>query len=151
MPRNIVIPITAMIASVSAAFRACGRRNAGTPSAIASTPVSAVAPDENARRIANSRSRSPWWRRCGSVRPAPSPDTRSGTARGRADEDHDRCDEPVGGDGEQVPDSLVPRRLAIVTSQTNAIARITLCSLAAGAADPIAKTPATIETTTVIM
>ena len=42
-----------MIASVSAAFRACGRRNAGTPSAIASTPVSAVAPDENARRIAN--------------------------------------------------------------------------------------------------
>ena len=42
-----------MIASVSAAFLACGRRNAGTPSAIASTPVSAVAPEENARRIAN--------------------------------------------------------------------------------------------------
>ena len=29
---------------------ACGRRKAWTPSAIASTPVSAVAPDENARR-----------------------------------------------------------------------------------------------------
>jgi len=34
-----------MIASVAAAFFACGRRNAWTPSAIASTPVSAVAPD----------------------------------------------------------------------------------------------------------
>ena len=40
-----------MIVSVSAAFFACGRRNAGTPFEIASTPVSAVDPEENARRI----------------------------------------------------------------------------------------------------
>ena len=39
-----------MIASVVAAFFDWGRRNAGTPSEIASTPVRAVAPDENARR-----------------------------------------------------------------------------------------------------
>ena len=51
MPRNIVIPRAAMIASVSAAFRAWGVGTPGTPSAIASTPVSAVAPDENARRM----------------------------------------------------------------------------------------------------
>jgi len=52
IPRNIVIPITPMIASVAAAFLACGRRNAGTPSQIASTPVNAVAPCENAFKIA---------------------------------------------------------------------------------------------------
>ena len=32
------------------------------------------------------------------------------------------------GTANRTPDFLVPRRLAIVTSQTNAIARITLCS-----------------------
>ena len=53
MPRNIVTPNTPRIANVSAAFFACGRRNAWTPSAIASTPVSAVAPDENARATRN--------------------------------------------------------------------------------------------------
>ena len=36
--------------SVRAALRACGRRNALTPLAIASTPVSAVEPEANARR-----------------------------------------------------------------------------------------------------
>ena len=42
-----------MMANVAAALRDCGRRNAGTPSAIASTPVSAVAPDEKARSRRN--------------------------------------------------------------------------------------------------
>ena len=51
MPRNITIDIVPMTARVLAAFFACGRRNACTPSAIASTPVRAVAPDENARAI----------------------------------------------------------------------------------------------------
>ena len=40
--------IVPMIARVVAAFLACGRLNAGTPLEIASTPVSAVAPCENA-------------------------------------------------------------------------------------------------------
>ena len=48
MPRNIVTAIVPMIASVVAAFFACGRLKAGTPLEIASTPVSAVAPCENA-------------------------------------------------------------------------------------------------------
>ena len=54
MPRNIVIAMAPMIASVVAALCACGRLNAGTPLEIASTPVSAVAPDENALRSTNS-------------------------------------------------------------------------------------------------
>ena len=48
IPRNIVIAIIPITARVVAAFRACGRRKAGTPLEIASTPVSAVAPRENA-------------------------------------------------------------------------------------------------------
>jgi len=58
---------------------------------------------------------------------------------------------PYVGIANSVPDSREPRRFAIVTSQTNPIDRSTLWSLATGNADPIAKTPATIETTTVIM
>jgi hypothetical protein len=45
--------ITPMMARVAAAFLAWGRRNACTPSAIASTPVSAVAPEAKARKIRN--------------------------------------------------------------------------------------------------
>ena len=40
--------------SVRAALRACGRRNALTPFAIASTPVSAVEPEAKARSSTNS-------------------------------------------------------------------------------------------------
>ncbi len=39
-----------MVVSVRAALRLSGFWNAGTPSAIASTPVSATAPDAKARR-----------------------------------------------------------------------------------------------------
>ncbi len=44
-----MIAITPRTASVCAAFLPCGRRKAFTPFAIASTPVRAVEPDENAR------------------------------------------------------------------------------------------------------
>jgi hypothetical protein len=42
------IVIAPMTPSVRAAFCACGRRKAGTPLDMASTPVRAVEPDENA-------------------------------------------------------------------------------------------------------
>ena len=45
-----MIPIIVMVA---AAFLASGLRKAGTPSATASTPESATAPEENARMRAN--------------------------------------------------------------------------------------------------
>src|SRR5690242_12379909 len=53
-PTKREIAITPRIARVAAAFFPCGRRNALTPFAIASTPVRAVEPDENARRSTNS-------------------------------------------------------------------------------------------------
>ena len=49
----IVIAIIPSSSSVVAAFVLFGRRNAGTPLVIASTPVSAAQPDENARASRN--------------------------------------------------------------------------------------------------
>ena len=54
----IVIAIVPSSSSVVAAFRLFGLRNAGTPLEIASTPVSAAQPDENARA---SRKTSAIW------------------------------------------------------------------------------------------
>jgi hypothetical protein len=51
IPRNIEIVMKPMTPSVAAAFRDCGYLNAGTPFEIASTPVRAVVPAENALRI----------------------------------------------------------------------------------------------------
>ena len=51
---NIEVPrITAIHIKVFAAFLGSGFSNAGTPSATASTPVRATAPDENALRKKN--------------------------------------------------------------------------------------------------
>jgi hypothetical protein len=53
MPMNMVTVMNPIIESVAAAFRDCGRRKACTPLEIASTPVSAVEPEEKARRMRN--------------------------------------------------------------------------------------------------
>ncbi len=60
IPRNMETATAPMIPRVAAAFRACGRRNAGTPFEIASTPVSAVDPEANACRITNSPMAPAW-------------------------------------------------------------------------------------------
>ena len=49
----IAIAIMPSISKVVAALRLLGRRNAGTPLEIASTPVSAAHPDEKARASRN--------------------------------------------------------------------------------------------------
>jgi hypothetical protein len=49
MPRNMVMLMPPITARVVAAFFDCGRRKAWTPSAMASTPVRAVAPEAKAR------------------------------------------------------------------------------------------------------
>src|SRR5436305_11933376 len=54
VPMISEIPITPRARSVSAAFLHCGRLNAVTAFEIASVPVSADAPEENARRTRNS-------------------------------------------------------------------------------------------------
>ena len=54
MPRNMVPRIAAMPAMVIPAFLDSGRLKAVTPLEIVSTPVSAVQPEEKARRSRNS-------------------------------------------------------------------------------------------------
>ena len=49
MPTNITIVMPPMMASVAAALSALGLRKLGTPLLTASTPVSAVQPEANAR------------------------------------------------------------------------------------------------------
>ncbi len=53
VPKNSVPRIVPIATSVVAAFFDSGRRNAGTPLLIASTPVNATAPDEKPFRIRN--------------------------------------------------------------------------------------------------
>jgi hypothetical protein len=57
---------------------------------------------------------------------------------------------PYVGIANNVPDSRAPRRFASVTNHTNMIESATRWSLAHANADPIANTPATTDTTTVI-
>ncbi len=145
-----MIAMTPMIASVSAAFVACGRRNAGTPFEIASTPVSAVEPDEKAWSTAKTPiavatlARSRW-----------APRGRGGTpteALIHAERDHrqDRRHEPVGGDREQRPGLAYAAEVGERDQPDERDGQQHLWSSATGNADLIAKTPATTETTTVI-
>ena len=57
IPTNIAIAMPPISASVVAAFLLFGLRNAGTPLAIASTPVSAVQPEANARSARKTKAR----------------------------------------------------------------------------------------------
>ena len=50
MPTNIVTDSVPIVTNVRAALRLLGRRKAGTPLLIASTPVSAVHPEAKARK-----------------------------------------------------------------------------------------------------
>lgn len=56
-PANMTIARLPIAARVVAALVALGLRNAGTPLEIASTPVSAVHPEENARSTSITRAR----------------------------------------------------------------------------------------------
>ncbi len=58
-PTNIEMAIVPMMTSVFWALRAFGGLKAGTPLAIASTPVSAVHPDEKARSVRKISARPP--------------------------------------------------------------------------------------------
>ena len=147
MPRNSTVASAPMMASVAAAFLACGRRNACTPSATASTPVSAEAPEENARSSRNSvtvatgsmgrLAVSATWhsdRHCQSpVRIVPATITTK----------------PYVGIAKKAPASFTPRRFAAVTNATSSDAIRTLCSSREGAAEVIATVPAVTDTATV--
>lgn len=63
-PMNIAIARAPINASVVAALRDFGLRNAGTPLLMASTPVSAALPEENARRIRKAKATPAIWVSC---------------------------------------------------------------------------------------
>jgi hypothetical protein len=142
-PTKSEIAIVPRTASVIAAFRPCGRRNALTPFAIASTPVSAVEPDEKARSRTNSVivpvptgsacgvTARPWWKK---------PTTTSSAI--------DVTNRYVGA-AKRRPDSRTPRRFASTIRTRHASERPTLCEASDGTNDVIAKMPAEIETATV--
>ena len=154
MPSIIVTASPPIKASVVAALRDLGLRNAGTPLEMASTPVSAADPEENARNSRNTRARpasecsstisypalaasrsAPMAKRMSPVRIMPSIEAmKMYTGMAKAS-----------------PDSLTPRRFAAVTRTTMMIENSTGCSPTNGMAEPMLATPAAVETATVRM
>src|SRR5262245_8642447 len=140
-------PITARVVD---AFFAWGRRKAGTPFEMASTPVRAVDPDENACRITKRPTLtavpSAMWlagtTACGQLltRHLDRPTTTMVRMKRM---------KPYVGMANSVPDSRTPRRLASVISRTKPIDIQTRYLSSEGAAETMAKTPATVETDTV--
>lgn len=111
MPANSPPRITAIAASVSPAFRDSGALNAGTPSAIASTPVSAVHPEANARSSRNSVIG--WVTRWGITTAGTSPAMNRRVAPQRISAAKQAM-KPYVGRAKMRPDSRSPRRLATV-------------------------------------
>ena len=148
MPRNIVIDIAPITARVVAAFLACGRGTPGTPSAIASTPVSAVAPDENARAMRNSESVCSTSIGRSAVSATGHPPRHSTNPVTRVIPIIST--NPQVGIANSEPASLTPRRLASVTSATSPTAIGTRTGTrVSGATEAIAVVPAVMLTATV--
>ncbi len=123
IPRNNVMEMMPMTARVVAALRACGRRNAGTPLEMASTPVSAVAPDEKAFRSANTPTApnvvAAWG--SGSTSAPIGGHAVAHRASPMSTMTPIASTNPYVGIAKRTPDSRAPRRFAIVTKATNAI------------------------------
>ncbi len=147
-PRNIAIAIVPRTKSVAAAFRPCGRRNALTPFAIASTPVSAVEPEANARRTTKAVTApvpaaigwgtTAWGQLDTAQRVTPVP------TRSRIDTTN-----PYVGSAKSTPASFTPRRLANVISTTQESESASSWPRRLETADVSASTPAATETATV--
>ena len=143
-----MIAMTPSTPSVRAAFFDCGRLKALTPFAIASTPVRALAPEENAFRIRKMpRAPAPGASSCGE------------TARGQPVVAHfvtptptARSIEPMNryvGIANTRPDSRTPRRLTSVIRTTAPSERAVSYACREVTADVIASTPLETETATV--
>src|SRR5262245_28083063 len=149
-PTKSVIAIKPIARSVRAAFLPGGGRNALTPFELASTPVSAEAPEAKAC----SRTKMPTAPAPAAIgsgactvghspvaqRPTPVP-TITNIAATKA----------YVGRAKSTPDSRTPRRLTIVMIAMKARERVTSCPASDGAADVRASTPAATETATVRM
>src|SRR5262249_50129024 len=150
VPMNSVIAIAPIARSVPAAFFPAGGLNALTPFEIDSTPVSAAAPDANARRTTNTV-----------IAPVPAVIGSGTCACGHVPTAHFETPVPIiaknatmnayVGTANRIPDSRTPRRFASVRMRTNSSASATLCDASDGAADASATTPAVTDTATVRM
>ena len=137
-----------MIASVAAAFLACGRRNACTPSATASTPVSADAPEENARRSRNSVTAATGS--TGKIGGGRDVALREALPQARHDRDaHDRRRSRTSGARRARPPPSRRGGSPPSRARRSPDAISTLWSARDGAAEVIAIVPAVIETATV--
>src|SRR5690242_15496425 len=136
-PRNIAIASAPRMASVFAAFFPCGWRKALTPFAIASTPVSAVEPEENARsRTKTPIDPAPTGSACGTdalcTRPLTTWTSPTPTRR-RID-----VTNAYVGSANRSPDSRTPRRLASTITTRQASERPTLWDAREGVNDVMA-------------
>ena len=146
MPMKSVPRIAAIQPSVIAALRDSGGRKAGMPLEIASVPVMAVQPEENARRTRNHTS--------GSVAA-----TGGGAAGGSEPVSSRQAPTTISsrklamktyvGTAKMRPDSRTPRMLARAMAATHTIPIATLCVDHSGTAEVIAATPAATDTATV--
>src|SRR6478609_6094794 len=136
-PRNIAIAIVPRMASVFAAFFPWGCRKALTPLAIASTPVSAVDPDENAFRTTKTV-----------TAPTPAGSGFGTTAWCRPPVTSSTSPTPTStkievtnayvGSANSRPDSRTPRRFATTMIARHASDNPTLCDVSDGTNDVIA-------------
>ncbi len=143
-----------IMASVAAAFFDFGLRNAGTPLEMASTPVSAADPDENARSTRNIIARLLMVPVASSVNPALGASCVAPAAY---------FTKPVmiiamiattnayTGTANALPDSRMPRRFSAVTTMMIAMENSTGCAPTTPIADPMLATPEAVDTATVRM
>src|SRR3954454_2675011 len=147
-PRNIAIAIAPSAVSVVAAFRPCGLRNALTPLAIASTPVSAVEPEANARSTTNAV-----------TAPAPPTIGCGETACGHVPSAQRANPTPISakidatnayvGIAKRIPASLTPRRFANAIRTTKKSDSVSSWPRSDDTAEVSASTPAATDTATV--
>ena len=135
-------------ASVVAAFFPWGFRKALTPLAIASTPVSAVEPDENARRRTK-RVTPPVPAAIGFGTTACGGCPRIVFTRPTPTRANITVTKPYVGSANARPDSRTPRRLTRTITPRHASESTTLWLLSDGASEVTAKMPAAIDTATV--
>ena len=155
-PANIEVAIAPIITRVIWAFLAFGCLKAGTPFAMASTPVRAVQPDENARSVRKIRARAPsepypcctsmWYFALSATGASPISARTKPVMIMTATPEANR----YVGAANAVPASLMPRRFTAARTTTNATAICTRWACSDGAAEMMLSTPEETDTATVM-
>ena len=154
IPMNRLTAIKPSISSVVAALRDLGFRKAGTPLLIASTPVSAAHPDENARATRNTNAK-PMMSPCSACSSKPADSARSGVAEDvqleeaprqhQVHADHERVRRNRESGARLADSAQVHRRQQQIATTANTV----LCCATNGSADPMLLIAEDIDTATV--